>query len=233
MMLKPIRRKRLYQDIIEQIQLLIRDNELKPGDKLPSEREMAENLSVSRTSVREAISVMESAGLVEVLQGKGVFLINDENTKLLNKLDKLLNSQGLNLIELIEVRQGLEGQAAYLAAIRRSETDLQKIKSAYIKMEKAYANDLVAAEEDYEFHISFVTAAKNPMLLKAVELFTDPFIQGVNILREKSIKSGKGQIILSEHFDIYKAIEEQDELKAQTAMWNHLVAAKKRYFIDS
>lgn len=73
MMLKPIRRKRLYQDIIEQIQLLIRDNELKPGDKLPSEREMAENLSVSRTSVREAISVMESAGLVEVLQGKGVF----------------------------------------------------------------------------------------------------------------------------------------------------------------
>ncbi|MBR3121198.1 FadR/GntR family transcriptional regulator [Oceanobacillus profundus] len=233
MMLKPIRRKRLYQDIIEQIQLLIRDNELKPGDKLPSEREMAENLSVSRTSVREAISVMESAGLVEVLQGKGVFLINDENTKLLNKLDKLLNSQGLNLIELIEVRQGLEGQAAYLAAIRRSETDLQKIKSAYIKMEKAYANDLVAAEEDYEFHISVVTAAKNPMLLKAVELFTDPFIQGVNILREKSIKSGKGQIILSEHFDIYKAIEEQDELKAQTAMWNHLVAAKKRYFIDS
>ncbi|WP_303450624.1 FadR/GntR family transcriptional regulator [Oceanobacillus profundus] len=232
-MLKPIRRKRLYQDIIEQIQLLIRDNELKPGDKLPSEREMAENLSVSRTSVREAISVMESAGLVEVLQGKGVFLINDENTKLLNKLDKLLNSQGLNLIELIEVRQGLEGQAAYLAAIRRSETDLQKIKSAYIKMEKAYANDLVAAEEDYEFHISVVTAAKNPMLLKAVELFTDPFIQGVNILREKSIKSGKGQIILSEHFDIYKAIEEQDELKAQTAMWNHLVAAKKRYFIDS
>ena len=233
MMLKPIRRKRLYQDIIEQIQLLIRDNELKPGDKLPSEREMAENLSVSRTSVREAISVMESAGLVEVLQGKGVFLINDENTKLLNKLDKLLNSQGLNLIELIEVRQGLEGQAAYLAAIRRSETDLQKIKSAYIKMEKAYANDLVAAEEDYEFHISVVTAAKNPMLLKAVELFTDPFLQGVNILREKSIKSGKGQIILSEHFDIYKAIEEQDELKAQTAMWNHLVAAKKRYFIDS
>ncbi len=232
-MLKPIRKKRLYQDIIEQIHLSVKEEQLKPGDKLPSEREFAEMLTVSRTSVREAISVMESANLVEVLHGKGVFLKNDENTTLLQKLDGLLNHQGLNLIELIEVRQGLEGQAAYLAAIRRSEEELQAIKHAYHHMEKAYANDNIAAEEDHEFHISVVTAAKNSMLLHAVGLFTDPFLQGVHILREKSIKTGKGKIILQEHLDIYKAIEEQNEIKAQKAMWNHLAAAKKRYFIDS
>ncbi len=233
MKLQPIRKKRLYQDIIEQIQQAIKTDQLKPGDQLPSERELAGKLSVSRTSVREAISVMESAGLVEVLQGKGVFLKNNKSNKILTKMDNLVQLQGLNLVELIEVRQGLEGQAAYLAAIRRTDEELHVIKEAYMRMAQAYAVNEIAAEEDYEFHLAVVAATKNPMLLKAVKLFTDPFLQGVHILREKSIKTGKGPMILEEHDAIYNAIAMQDPLKAQTAMWDHLLAAKKRYFIDS
>lgn len=231
--LKPVeKQKRVYQQIIEQIRESMEKGTLKPGDKLPSERELASMMSVSRTAIREALSVMESAGLVEVLRGVGVFLKEDESSLLLNKMDSILQQRGIDLIELLEVRQGIEGQAAYLAAIRRTDSDLDNIKTAYEQMKKEYASNQVAELEDFNFHMSIVQASKNEMLGKAVKLFSDAFLDGVKQLRHKSIPSGKSEMVLQEHWDIYEAIAKQEPEKAQEAMLLHLRNAQKRYFID-
>jgi len=230
--LKPVQQKRVYQDIIEQIKASIESGELKPGEKLPSERELANMLSVSRTAIREAISVMASAGVVEIFRGIGVFLKEDENDKLLRRINELFQQKGINLVELLEVRQGIEGQAAYLAAIRRTESDLQKIKFAYKKMEDFYAGNQTAEKEDFEFHTSIVKATQNKMLLQSVKLFSNEFLQEVKQLRNKSIITGKSQEVLSEHLDIYEAIEKQAPENAQKAMLEHLNNANRRYFGD-
>lgn len=232
MKLKPVQQKRVYQDIIEQIKASIESGELKPGEKLPSERELANMLSVSRTAIREAISVMASAGVVEIFRGIGVFLKEDENDKLLRRINELFQQKGINLVELLEVRQGIEGQAAYLAAIRRTESDLQKIKFAYKKMEDFYAGNQTAEKEDFEFHTSIVKATQNKMLLQSVKLFSNEFLQEVKQLRNKSIITGKSQEVLSEHLDIYEAIEKQAPENAQKAMLEHLNNANRRYFGD-
>ncbi|EKN64263.1 GntR family transcriptional regulator [Neobacillus bataviensis LMG 21833] len=231
--LKPIQKKRVYQEIIEQIKDSIRSGGLKPGDKLPSERELADRLTVSRNAVREAVSVMESAGLVEILQGIGIFLKEDNHDILTTRMDELLNQQGLNLVELLEVREVLEGQGAYLAASRRTASELKAIKIAYEKMKSAYALNQIAAVEDYEFHIAVVTAAQNTTLLDTVKLFSDTFLLGVQHLRSRSIKDGRSQTVLSEHFEIYQAIEQQDTERAEKAMRTHIVNAKNRYLLDS
>jgi GntR family transcriptional regulator, transcriptional repressor for pyruvate dehydrogenase complex len=231
--LKPIQKKRVYQEIIAQIRDSIRNGGLKPGDKLPSERELADRLSVSRNAVREAVSVMESVGLVEISQGIGIFLKEENQDILTSRMDGLLNQQGLNLVELLEVREGLEGQGAFLAAARRTASDLEAIKIAYEKMKNAYSLNQIAAEEDYEFHIAIVTAAQNTTLLDAVKLFSDTFLLGVQQLRSRSIKAGKSQTVLSEHFEIYQAIEQQDADRAEKAMRVHIVNAKKRHLLDS
>ncbi|GIM46005.1 GntR family transcriptional regulator [Collibacillus ludicampi] len=230
MKLAPIQKKRIYQYIIEQIKASIENGELLPGDKLPSERELADKLSVSRSAVREAFSVLDSAGLVRIMQGIGVFLKEDENEELITRMNDILNPHGVNLVELLEVRQGIEGQAAYLAAIRRSEADLQKIKTAYNHLEQAVAAQQVAAEEDYAFHISVVKASQNSMLLQAVKFLSDKFLQGVHQSRSESLKiPGKSQMVLAEHVEILNAIAEQDPEKAQQAMWQHLQNVKLRY----
>jgi len=228
--LKPIQKKRVYQEIVEQFINSIKSGNLNPGDKLPSERELAEKLSVSRNAVREAVSVMESAGLVEILQGKGTFLKEDNPAILLQRMDGLIHQSGFDLVELLEVRQGLESQGAYLAACRRTDTDLEKLKKAFEKMEKAYARHETAAEEDFEFHLAVAGAAYNKTLLKTVKLFSNSFIPGAQYLRENSIKTGKSSTVLSEHFEIYQSIKHRDQEKAEKAMRNHLGKAKERYF---
>lgn len=226
--LEPIKKKRVYQDIIDQIRNLLASGKLKAGDQLPSERELASRLFVSRTAVREAISVLESSGIVRTHQGMGVFVKEEAHDLLLFRMDNLINQQGISLIDLLEVRLGIEGQGAYLAAIRRTDHDLDDIKTAYQKLENAYSINKPAAEEDHEFHLTVVKASQNMMLVQHVMLFSDKFLKSVNELRNKSIRSNRSKEVLIEHLAIYKAIEEKDPNKSQKAMWTHLKNAIKR-----
>jgi GntR family transcriptional repressor for pyruvate dehydrogenase complex len=230
----PIKKKRVYQIILEQIQSSIESRELKPGDRLPSEREMAELLTVSRNAVREAISVLESIGVVTILQGKGVFLKEDDHNKLLEKMKESAEDHSTKLIELLEVRQGIEGQAAYLAAIRRTNEDLYTIQSAYERLVESVHKEKIAASEDFDFHYCVVKASHNPLLMKAVELFSEMSIVGLNQSRIESMKiPGKSRVVLAEHHQIYQAIKNQDPVLAQQTMFNHLEEVRKRYLNDN
>lgn len=221
MNLKPIQKKRVYQEIIEQIQVLIKNGDLKPGDKLPSERELANSLSVSRSAVREAVSVLESAGLIEILPGIGIFLIEDKNNMILSRLSGTLNQQTLHLAELMDIRQGVEGQGAYLAAIFRTDEELETIREVFEGLKQSPA---MRTEAVHEFHRAVAAAAKNTTLLRIVELLLEKFSKDHEVLHV----TGEKQMLLMEYSNILDAIEGRDSEKAERAMKRHLVNVKSR-----
>jgi len=230
MTFEPIKKKRVYQIVIERIKASVESGEIKPGEKLPSEREMAKLLNVSRSAIREALSVMESVGMLEIKTGIGVFLIEDQIDHLLDKINILLFDNGIQLVEVLEVRQGIESQAAFMAAERANELDLLKIKKALTKLEKSVEKGQIAAEEDYEFHLAVVQASNNQMMMRMINLIADYFIQGLHESRKESLMiPGRSKEILNEHQQIYQAIVKQDSKKASEMMWNHLEHVKSRF----
>lgn len=234
MKLAPIQKQRVYQQIIEQIRVSLENGELKPGDRLPSERDLAAALNVSRSAVREALSVLEASRLIRVQPGVGVFLESDEKTEMLQKLNDIVNAQpsGVPLAQLLEVRQALESQAAYLAAERASEEDLRNIRKTIDDLREAVEAGRVAAEEDFRFHLAIVEAAHNPMLSEAVKLFSDRCLEGLYVSRSESIRMpGKSAEVLAEHERILRALEQRDAEAARAAMWRHLANVRTRYAI--
>ncbi|RST77421.1 FadR family transcriptional regulator [Siminovitchia acidinfaciens] len=221
MNLKPIQKKRVYQEIIEQIQILIKKGDLKPGDKLPSERELAHSLSVSRNAVREAVSVLESAGIIEIFPGIGIFLIEDSNALILNRLAEILNNDVLRLSELLDIRQGIEGHGAYLAAICRTDSELEEIRKAYEGMKKPSYSKVEAIRD---FHLAIAAATKNTTLLRIVDMLLESFSRDYKAPYDKNER----QILQTEYYEIVQAIEGRDAEKAESLMKRHFVNMKGR-----
>lgn len=233
MKLVSIQKQRVYQIVIDQIKKSIERGELKSGDKLPSERELAEALGVSRAAVREAMSVMEAIRLVKVFPGVGIYLEDDPHKELIASMDEMVRIGNNGLIQLLEVRQAIESQAAYLAALRRKEADLQALDEAYERLRLSVDRNDVAAEEDYRFHLAVVEAAYNPMLLESVKFFSEKCLAGLYRSRSESIRiPGKSKMVLEEHWQIYRAIADKEPHRAQKVMWEHLQNVKSRYLIS-
>ena len=126
--LEAIKQRRLYQDVVRQIRNLIDEGTLKPGDRLPSERELAEQLQVSRSSLREAMRTLELQGLVVSRPGAGTFVSNDTNGSVADALTAYLADGKDALKDVFEMRHILEPQMAALAAGRATPEDLQRLE---------------------------------------------------------------------------------------------------------
>ncbi len=158
---------------MQQIEGLIVDGFLQPGEKIPSERQLCERLNASRPVVREAIKELRGRGVIHTVHGKGSFVSNFlENSSETNTLNKVYDDHPRMLFDLLEVRELLEGQAAKLAAERATEKDLYRITKAFNTMDEAYANNaemLDAAQLDHEFHRSIYAASHNPVLIHTLQ----------------------------------------------------------------
>lgn len=231
MKLVSIQKQRVYQIVIDQIKKSIERGELKPGEKLPSERELAEGLAVSRATVREAMSVLEAMRVVKILPGVGIFLEENSNNDLIVLMNEIVRVGNTDLTQMLEVRQAIESQAAHLAALRRTDEDLKKLLEAYEGLKNSVERNEVAAEEDYRFHMAVVEATYNPMLMETVKFFSERFLAGLYHSRSESIRiPGKSKIVLEEHWRIYSAIADKDAEQAQKLMWTHLQNVKSRYY---
>lgn len=231
MKLVSIHKQRVYQIVVDQIKQMIERGELKPGDRLPPERELAERLGVSRPAVREAMSVMEAIRLVRIQPGVGIFIEEDPNKDLMAQLDEMARIGNIGLIQLLEVRQALESQAAYFAALRRTEADVKAIRDAYERLRLSVERSELAAEEDYQFHLRVVEAACNPLLLETVKMLSERCLAGLYRSRSESIRiPGKSAAVLKEHLAICEAIAGKEPHRAQKEMWQHLQNVKSRYF---
>ena len=221
-MLEPVRKVRLYEEIIKQLQTLILSNKLKPGEKLPPERELAEELNVSRTSIREAIRSLEMMGYLESKVGMsgGTFVKKVTVESVISPFSKILVKVPNFITDLLETRLVLEIEVARLAALRRNDIDLENIQTAIINMEKEILEGGTGIDGDNEYHHSLGLAAHNNVLLNIVKMCGDL----MEVQREEHLSqlNGESERALKVHRAIFKAIKDKDEEKAQFLMRKHI-----------
>jgi len=154
-MYKAVRTSRLYEQIVHQIEESILKGSLKPGDQLPSERELAQRFGVSRTAVREAVKALREKGLVEAYSGRGTFITNGTSQAMRQSLDWMSKvGQQDGLPYLVEMRAILEPEIAALAATRIDEQHLAAMHDAFHVMERSREDPVAFIEADLDFHLS-------------------------------------------------------------------------------
>lgn len=213
---RPIRRSALYEEVVDRLREFIDVHQLQPGDRLMPERELAGQLGVSRTSVRQALTALRVLGMVDVRPGDGVYLLSTED---------IVPSLALEVLEseadhpmIWEVREAVETQAARLAAQRRTEDDLEHMRAALEAMEESVSTGGEGIVGDRRFHEAILAASHNPMLARLFEQLADAIDR-----TSQSSLSLKGQppISLSAHRGIYEAIERGDAQLAGERMRDH------------
>lgn len=223
MTIKKIKYHRVYEDVIEQIESLILDGNLAPGDVLPTERELAQAFGISRGTLREAFRILEREGLIETRPGGGRFL-----SKNLNKAEDqkriLENIERATIIELLEAREIFETGIVELAAKRAMEQDIAEIESALEKWGKIDSESDDPGNPDQAFHLSIAKSTHNVVLVNLIDLHMD-------LLQKTMIKTveipGRKSEVYKEHFNILQAIKEHDPLKAKEALLYHLGQVKQ------
>jgi GntR family transcriptional repressor for pyruvate dehydrogenase complex len=216
--LRPVRRNRLYEEVVERLRELIDVQGLRPGDRLMSERELAERLGVSRTSVRQALTALEVTGLVDVRHGGGVFLARALDDVLPSLANELASSYE-QLPAVIEVREAIETQTARLAARRRTADDLRAMHAAIEAMEATIDSTGDPADADADFHTAIVKAARNQLLAHLWADLSEPIDQ---TRRASLARPGRPPKSLAAHRLIFAAIEAGDEDAAAQRMREHL-----------
>lgn len=217
-MLKAIKKTRVYEDIVAQIKELIAGAKLRPGDQLPSERELSELFQVSRASVREAIRALESMRLVEIRQGEGTYIASSVET-LLTSVAAALAQQRDPLTPVFEARKILEPATAALAAERATPEEVAELEAILADQEKQIAEGETGVETDTRFHSTLAVAAKNDVLLRLNEAIVDSLRE----TRVRSLRSqGRPARSLAGHREILEAIRHKDPAKAREAMLQHL-----------
>ena len=228
LMFKPVKTKKIYEEVIEQIKKLIVDGKLQPGDKLLSERELAEKLGVSRASIREAFSALEMMGVIEIRPGEGSFVRQISYGGMLEPLSFLLQVDVDNVMQLLEVRKILEVEVATLAAIRATAEDIEAIRSALDKM----VDDVNAGEigdvADAEFHFAVVKAAHNPILITLINTISELMSNTVRFSRRKIfLVENMPNILYDSHCLIFQAIVDKKPQLAGSLMHEHLTIVEK------
>lgn len=217
---KLVRTSRLYEQIVGQIEKSIVKGDLKPGDQLPAERELAVQFGVSRTAVREAVKALREKGLVEAYSGRGTFITDGTGQAVRQSLDlmvKIGQPEGSN--HLAEVRAILEPEIAGLAATRIQEPELATMREAVAVMDRAGQDPDLYIEADLDFHLALAEGAANPLILSLLDSI-------VGLLREHRLRifrvpggPERGQVF---HKRILDAVERRDADKARQAMREHL-----------
>ncbi len=217
-----IRKTKLYEEVIQRIEEMIKTNQMQPGDKLQSEKELAAYFGVSRMAIREALSALQAAGLLEVKHGSGIFIRN-VNEKLTNPLTLRLLTDKENLLNILELRKGLETEGAFLAALRADAADLSRLHECLEDMGKEIKNGGSAAQEDFKFHCALMKATHNPVYSNVFDTISNVFYEGLLSSHEYfRVNQGPRLVVLDEHRLIYEAVKNKQPEKAREAMRKHL-----------
>lgn len=223
-MLEPMKRTRLYEGIVKQLTNLINNGSLKPGDRLPTERELAIQLNVSRTAIREALRSLETMGFIESKVGDGTFIKEITLNNVINPFSSILYQDKKLMVELIDVRLLLEVEVAKLAARRISAAKITDIERSLDLMEKEIVEGGIGIKGDNQFHNALAIAAENTAMSKILHMCGDL----LNSTREVALKNMRDtRIGLKQHREIFEAVKVGDEQKASELMKNHLEEAYK------
>ena len=223
MALRAVRRQGVHEGIVSQIRQLMTGGHIKPGDQLPSERELSEKLRVSRASVREAIRALESLGLVEIRIGAGTYVASPVHT-LLSPLASVTLQQRDVLLDIFEARKTIEPEIAAFAARRAGAEEIERMEEILAEQARQIAAGDTGVEADTAFHALLAQAAKNKVFLKLNEAIVDSLYE----TRERSLTiGGRPERSLQGHREILKAIRAKNPARARLAMLAHLRAIEE------
>jgi GntR family transcriptional regulator, transcriptional repressor for pyruvate dehydrogenase complex len=223
-MLVPLKKARLYEEIIKQIKDLIQSGELKPGQKLPTERELVLQLNVSRTAIREALRSLEMMGFVESKVGEGTYIRQVTMDNVIQPFSGILLQNRKLIIELIDVRLLLEAEIARLAAQRINNEKAAAIENAVKLMEIEVKNGDIGLNGDNAFHVAIADAAENTAMSKILEMCGDL----LSTTRKATLMiPGQPKKSILDHKKILAAIKAGDEEEAAELMREHLRKAHK------
>src|ERR1700690_3914551 len=228
---RAVKTSRLYEQIVQQVEESILIGQLKPGDQLPAERDLAQSFGVSRTAVREAVKTLREKGLVEAYSGRGTFVTDGTSQSIRQSLDRMIKiGQPDGSIQLAEMRAILEPGIAALAAVRFEDQHLATMREAIAVMERSGHNPESYIEADLDFHLSLAEAPANPLILSLIDSI-------VGVLREQRFRifnvAGGPERKQFHHKRFLEAIEQRNPEKARAAMRALLEQVREDYQASS
>ena len=220
-----VQKESLSDQIAERIKQMIRENKLRPGDKLPPERELAATMGVGRPVLREALRALSLMNIIEIRQGAGTFVTELETTKLLEHLDFVFSIDDSSILDLFETRKVIESGIAELAAQRISDAEITILESSLEEAERVKEDPEAFLNADHEFHLWIVSIANNPILMR--------FMESIYQLGLASrARTGRLDGVVPQSIDdlhhIFTALRARDPLAARKAMWEHLENVESR-----
>jgi DNA-binding FadR family transcriptional regulator len=228
MPLNVIESRRLYQAVADQIAQLIRSDEYRPGDRLPTERDLVRQLGVSRPVIREAMIALELAGLVEVRSGSGVYVRDRAAATPIAAPDAEISP-----FDLFAARLAVEAEIAAVAAENATADDITEMQAAIEQMRDAAQAGRSTKPANERFHIGLASAARNPILLKVMQVIWAELPKRGPIWAKLDARRQRRPTRVTEHELILRAIIEHNPDHARAATRAHLQAAIKDYLDDA
>ncbi len=217
--------EKLSHAVQRQIELLILRGILRPGERLPSERELSEKLGVSRPSLREAIAELQDRGLLTSRAGAGIFVAEVLGSAFAPALIRLFAAHEEAVFDYISFRRDMEGLAAERAAHLASDTDLKVVDTIFGKMEAVHSkrNPADEARLDAEFHMAIIEASHNVVMLHMMRSMFDLLREGVFYNRQVMFKQRTTRsALLDQHRAINSALQARDPQAARAAVEAHM-----------
>ena len=222
---EPVQQEKLSQSVVRQIEGLILRGILRPGERLPSERELSDRMGVSRPSLREALSNLQDRGLLASRAGAGVFVADVLGNAFSPALVTLFSTHDEAVFDYVSFRRDMEGLAAERAARLGSDTDLKVINSVFLKMEAAHQkrNPTDEAQLDADFHLAIIEASHNIIMLHMMRSMYELLREGVFYNRSIMFKQRTTRdTLLDQHRAINDALQARDPVGARAAVELHL-----------
>ena len=218
---EPIKTDRLYVKVAAQISSLIESGQLDVGDRLPSERDLAEQLGVSRPTVREAMIALELSGIIEIRTGAGIYVTEKQP-------ELSLKDRGIGPFEILESRQMIEVKACGLAAERITDQQIAQLKVALTEMKEEQQSENASEQADWKFHCIIAKATQNTAMLTIINWLWE--LRNQSTLSTSFLETIRKEGVhpaLEEHQEILNALEKRDPAAAEIAMAKHIENATK------
>jgi GntR family transcriptional repressor for pyruvate dehydrogenase complex len=233
----PIRVERVADKVADQLKKLISDGAVKVGDRLPPERDLAEQMGVSRASVREALQQLEMQGMLEIVHGGGSIVRNMTGQEIRKTLEIFLEQDRKRVLELAELRAFMEAWAAKEAAKNRTDAELETMRGYLEEMERDFEKGQIRYDIDFKYHTEIAAATHNTIYLHLIDNIYTLISYSIKVHREE-VFTGRGdqETILNQHRAVYNAIHDRTPEAAEAAMKEHLVFVvrefKRKFFPD-
>jgi GntR family transcriptional repressor for pyruvate dehydrogenase complex len=221
-------KKKILDEVYDQLLSLISNGKLKPGERLPPERVLARDLKVSRQSIREALKRAESKGLVKVRQGEGTFILSAASHLIESPFLTLMTEEVEKIYEFIEIRKLIEVWCAKKSAEFITAKELKKMEKALSEMEKLIDSREILGKPDIDFHIAIAEASHNTLMVHMMTTIKQIFLSMFkisNFIR----RPGKNKILIKQHQEIYEAIKNRNPELAGKKMERHLLFVESEW----